>query len=812
MVVSTLPACQSDGMERQPGKLFIGETIDADSGDRSGEPVLLDSADFTTHGVVVGMTGSGKTGLGIVLLEEALLSGVPVLAIDPKGDLANLALTFPSMAAEDFAPWMDEGQARVQQISTDDMAAKTAETWREGLASWGLDGDDVAQLKAAAKPVIYTPGSSAGVQLDALGRLSVPAATDPAIRQDEADATVSGLLGLVGIESDPLSGREHILMSNLIMRSWDEGIDLDLPTLLAQIMDPPMRKLGVLELDTFFPPADRQALVMKLNGLLASPSFAAWAEGEPLDIDKILYDADGNPRAAIMSLSHLEEAERQFAITLLLSRVISWMRTKPGTGELRALVYIDEVMGLAPPIGNPPTKKPILTLLKQARAFGVGLILATQNPVDLDYKALSNAGTWLVGRLQTEQDKNRLVDGLRGADGSTDIGEVERRISSLGKRQFVARSARSMDLPLFTTRWAMSYLAGPMTRDQIAGLMADYVPPTVGEGSGSSHGDDDSPSAKTGPTMADDESTMAPKTPDDLTVRFVHPSAPWAADLGLDVTSSRLEPALAARVSLLFDETKADLRHSEEWEAIIPLTGDSIEVDAAVAVDFDDRDFTSEAPSGARYVAPEFNLTKTALRSAQTALRGMLYSDEVLELFTNPDLKLFSRPGESAEEFAVRCQAEAEKQEDAEVEKIRAKLETKRDRVEAALAKAEDKVAELDTQKGGRRTQQIVDIGSSLLGGLLGGRRSARSMASDARRAASGSRQSRQLDARLETARNRVAEKIDELEDLETEIADALVEIDDEWASKAENIEVVEIALEKSDITIEDFMLVWLPK
>ena len=458
-------------MERPPGHLFLGETIDAATGQRTGTPVLLDSADLTTHGVIVGMTGSGKTGLGVVLIEEARLAGIPVLAIDPKGDLGNLCLTFPGLAPADFEPWIDAGAARVQGTSVADLAAKTATDWRDGLASWGLGPADVATLTGAGAPTIFTPSSTSGVGLNLLGQLSAPSTTDPGARQDELDATVTGLLGLVGVESDPLSGREHVLIANLLARAWDAGTPLDLGGLLGQILDPPIRKLGVLDLDTFFPPADRQALALKLNGLVASPSFARWAQGEPLDIARLLWDADGKARTAIVSLGQLEETERQFVVTLVLSKLISWMRAQPGTAELRVLVYLDEVMGLAPPVGNPPAKKPILTLLKQARAFGVGLVLATQNPVDLDYKAISNAGTWLIGRLQTEQDKNRLIDGLRSADGATDVAAVESTISNLAKRQFMLRSARSSALPRLTSRWSMSYLAGPLTGDQISRLM-----------------------------------------------------------------------------------------------------------------------------------------------------------------------------------------------------------------------------------------------------------------------------------------------------------------------------------------------------
>lgn len=792
---------------RGKGELFIGDRINAE-GERTGPPILLDSGDLTTHGVIVGMTGSGKTGLGVVLLEEALLSGIPVLALDPKGDLSNLALTFPNLDAASFAPWMDEGVARKEDKTTDQLAADTAALWSKGLASWGMDGGDIGKLKSAANPIIYTPGSNAGVPLDALGRLGAPDSDDPSVRQDEADSTVSGLLGLVGIESDPLSGREHILMANLIIRAWDNGEDMDLPILLGQIMDPPMRRLGILELDTFFPAKDRQALAMKMNGLLASANFQAWSQGEPLDIQKMLWDENNKPRAAVVSLGHLEESERHFAITLILSRLISWMRNQSGTGELRCLVYIDEVMGLAPPVGNPSTKKPILTLLKQARAFGVGLVLSTQNPVDLDYKAISNAGTWLIGRLQTEQDKNRLVDGLRAADGGVDVAEVERTISGLGKRQFILRTTKSSDLPLLTSRWAMSYLAGPLTRDQIKDLNQGYEPSQATQAaSGSPSAGEDKPA----PALADDESTMAPKTPKSTPVRYVHSAAPWLGSVGATPGGTRLTAALAARVKLLFDDTKSKLRHTEEWEAIIPLTGATLDLDKAVPVDFDDRDFLSDPPNGATYVLPEFDLTARAITSAKTALKNELYSEEVVTLLNNPELKLWSRPGETPEDFAKRCEAAAEDGADEAAGKIRDKIEKKRDTLDAALAKLEDRVEELETQKEGKRSQQLVDIGSSILGGLLGGRKRSRSMASAARRMNSGRSQSANIASRLETAENRVADKVEDIEELEYDLREALIEIDDTWTEKASQVESVEIPLEKTDIKIEDFDLVWLP-
>jgi hypothetical protein len=800
---------------KKPGELHVGEQIEFQSGDRNGTPVLLDSADFTTHGVIVGMTGSGKTGLGIVLLEEALLAGVPVLAIDPKGDLGNLALTFPNLDAASFEPWMDEGDARVKNTTTAELASATAERWRSGLAGWDLDGSDIQTLAAAANPVIFTPGAASGVPLDVLGRLDPPATDDPAARQDEVDSTVSGLLGLIGVESDPLSGREHILLANLIARSWDAGTPLDMPSLLGQLMDPPIRKLGVLDLDTFFPARDRQALVMKLNGLLASPSFAAWATGAPMDPQSMLWDDAGNARAAVVSLRHLDENERQFAITVLLSRMISWMRAQSGTGQLRCLIYIDEVMGLAPPNGNPSTKKPILTLLKQARAFGVGLVLSTQNPVDLDYKAISNAGTWMIGRLQTEQDKNRLVDGLRSADGSIDMGEIENRISQLGKRQFILRTTRSPALPLFTTRWAMSYLAGPMSRSQITELMADKnleLRSAAGISAMSSSALDSAATAEhPADPIGDDESTLAPSIPDGTIVRYVPSNAPWLEAVGGVPGGNRFAPVLAARVSLLFDDTKAKLRHTEEWEAIVPTGIDGFDVDALTEVDFDDRDFAIDPPPGIRYVVPEFNITKTSLTQAQRAMKNVLYSDESLTLLQNTALKIYSRPNESREAFELRCRVVADEGNDEDAAKLRAKLEKQLGRLQDQIAKAEDRVRQAEIDAEGRKQQQMINLGTSILGGLLGGRRRSRSLGAAARRMGSGRRQTAASQSRVETAMNRLDEKYSDLEELEVKLADSILDLEDEWNDRASAITELDVSLEKTDIAIEDLIVAWLP-
>ena len=456
-------------------ELFVGGLVDPTTHERTGTDVRLKTEDLTTHGVIVGMTGSGKTGLGVVLIEEVLRAGVPALLIDPKGDLTNLCLTFPRLEPADFLPWIDPAQAKTAGMTPDQLAAEQATAWREGLAGWGYGPEQIAALRAATDITIYTPGSKAGVPVNLVGSLQAPSTDDDEIIADEIDGYVSGLLGLVGIAADPLSSREHILLANLIQHSWSAGTSLDLAALLAMVQQPPMRKLGVLDLEQFFPAGDRDALAMKLNGLLASPAFAAWGAGQPLDVQSLLYTADGRGRCAIVTTAHLSDEERQFVTSLVLSKLVTWMRRQSGTTDLRALLYMDEVAGYLPPTANPPTKKPIMNLMKQARAFGVGVVLTTQNPVDVDYKALSNAGTWMVGRLQTDRDKQRLLDGMSAAAGGVDVNAVGDTISGLAKREFVLRRAGKDQPEVFTTRWAMSYLRGPLTRDQIAQVTGPHA-------------------------------------------------------------------------------------------------------------------------------------------------------------------------------------------------------------------------------------------------------------------------------------------------------------------------------------------------
>lgn len=792
------------------GHFYLGSTPD-------DSPLMFEASDLTTHGVIVGMTGSGKTGLGVVMLEEALVSGIPTLIIDPKGDMGNLMLTFPQLLPTDFMPWISESEAGGDAAQA---AFDKASQWKSGLEGSGITPDRIQTLRDTADFTIYTPGSGAGIPLNIIGSLAAPAeGTSAEALQDEIEGVASSLLGLLGMDSDPLSSREHILLANIINWFWSKGRDLDLGSLIGLVQQPPMRKLGVIDLDTFFPPADRVKLAMKLNGLAASPSFASWTEGPDLDIQRLLYGDGDKPQAAIVSLGHLSEDERQFVVTLLLSKMVTWMRAQPGTSDLRALIYMDEVFGYVPPIGQPPSKKPILTILKQARAFGVGLVLSTQNPVDIDYKALSNAGTWMIGRLQTERDKVRLLDGMGASDGSIDVSAIGDTISALDKRQFVLHSTRSSKPQVFGTRWAMSYLPGPLTRGQIEQLTSDasraaamaVVEATTAVSPATSTTAEAAPAA-----LADNESAVLPRLADGVVVRYLDPAASYGDQVGLSPTGKRLQAALAVRVEMLFDDTKSKLRHESEWEAIVTPLGVRFDPDDAIVVDYDDRDLQRKAPDGAVYVLPEAKIAnKTYFKSAQTAIKDHIYRNQELELLHNPELKVFSRVGESRDDFEQRCQLVADERADEDAEKLRKVLVRKTERIAKAIAKAEDKLRELEfdaeSRKKDQRTSQILDIAGGVLGSLLGGRSTTRSITGGLRRSASKGRMKAKAEERLQTAENRYNELLENREELEEEISEDLLEIQDEWTEKAVEIQSMVVGLEKADISIDDVALVWIP-
>jgi hypothetical protein len=798
-------------MGQKPGDLYLGQLLDENTSEPTDARLQLPSHGLTTHGVIVGMTGSGKTGLGVVLLEEILSAGIPALILDPKGDMGNLLLNFPTFDPQEFQPWVDEGEARRKGMSTSELAENTATLWKEGLARSGIDPERMEALRRNVDFRILTPGSTAGIPLNVIGDLSPPTLSwdeDAETVRDEIEGLVSGILVMAGMDPDPLTSKEHILLSNLVEHAWRNGQSLNLPTLIGQIQHPPLRRLGVFDLDTFFPEKERTKLAMRLNGLVASPSFAEWIQGEPLDMDGLLRAPDGRPRASIVYLSHLSESERVFVVTLLLSKLVTWMRQQPGTSELRAFVYADEVMGLAPPTAEPPSKRPILTLFKQARAHGVGMVLATQNPVDLDYKLMSNAGTWMVGRLQTERDKARIIEALRSASGEVDVGAWDARISGLGKRQFVLKTARSPQPSLFTTRWAMSYLRGPFTRSELLRLKPLQALDPKSSATEQVGAVPAPTKEATPPSLASDESPVPPKVATGITVRFLDPGAPWSKEIGVVPGGSRLEAGLAARVRVLFDDQRGNLRHEEEWEAVFFPLDASLEVETAHIVDHDGRDFRNEPQGDVVYALPEPDIEKAQFfQSSKRDIEEHLYRNLALTLFRNAPMKLYSRVGESEDAFRKRCLAAAEERADADAEKLRSQYESKLKTAKSRVSQAERKVRELEVDTDQRRQQELISGAGEVLSMFLGGRRRTRSLSGISSRRS----QTRRTKERLTSAEEKLEEYEEAILELEEELGIELEEIWDRWKNTAEELDSFEVGLEKTDIHLDDLFLFWAP-
>ena len=802
------------GVEAGPGHFYLGGLVD-DSGKRT-EALTYEAADLTTHGVIVGMTGSGKTGLGIDLLEESLLSGVPGLIIDPKGDMTNLLLNFPDLAPSDFRPWIDQTEARRENVTPDEMAARVATEWKDGLAAWDIGQERMRRLRDTTDLTVYTPGSTAGAPLNVLGSLAAPIVRDLEALRDEIEGFVSSLLVLAGIKSDPISGPEHILLATIIETAWSEGHDLDLASLIIQAKDPSFRKLGVFEVDAFIPPRDRTALAMKLNGLVASPSFSAWREGEPLDIGQLLGETAERPdrtRGAIFYLAHLSEPERQFFVTLLLSKVVTHMRAGTGSSDLKALVYMDEVAGFCPPSAEPPSKKPILTLAKQARAFGYGMVLTTQNPMDLDYKVMSNAGTWMIGRLQTERDKARILEGMQTAGGGVDIKALDMSISGLDKRQFVLHTSRGRPPVRFVTRWAMSYLAGPLTKDQLSelpgapvrsepvGTTATSLEPADGGGDGAIATDPPLIPVRPDPVVA------VWKAPSGTPTLFLDPAAPWAGRMGVVAGSLMLKPVVAATVNLLYDEARAKVEHREVFEVIITEPGQTLTELTVIALDHDPRDFVEAPPDGAQFTTPADPMRKARFwTNLKTELTDYLVASRRVTVWKNPGLKLYSRVGERESDFRARCIAAASEGSDRAIAALRDKYRVRIEGVRDQLAVYDRRVADLDADIAASRQGEVFSGVGDVLGAVLGGR--SRNTIS---RAATRRSQTRQIEARRQKAEGSKAARLADLADLEDDLARDVVEITSEWDDRAALIEEIEIPLERVDVEVVEMKMVWVP-
>ena len=783
------------------GVFYLGREYDPAT-QQLGDELLYDSRDLTTHAVCIGMTGSGKTGLCVSLLEEAAIDGVPAIVIDPKGDIANLALTFPQLRPEDFKPWVDAGEAARKGQSVDEFAAATAATWRKGLEEWGQDGERIQRLRDAAVVDIYTPGSNAGRPLSILRSFAAPdpvVANDATALKERVGSAVAGLLGLLGIDADPIRSREFILLSALLDAAWRNGESLDLAALIRSVQKPPFDNVGVFDVESFFPAKDRTELALRINGLLASPGFEAWLAGDALDIQSLLYDANGKPRIAIISIAHLNDAERMFVVTLVTNELVAWMRRQSGTTSLRAIFYMDEVFGFFPPSAMPPSKLPMLTLMKQARAFGLGVVLATQNPVDLDYKGLGNAGTWFIGRLQTERDKARVIEGLLGSDsaGGMDKTQLEAAMSSLPQRTFLMRNVHDAAPVLLRTRWALSYLRGPLTSAEIARLAAsegkESTPPAP------------APATEPAPATTQRAPAMAsgsrPIVPAGVPEKFMAA----AGNQGVEY-----EPRIGARVRAHFVDAKAGLDAWENWYYLAPLTAQGPDWEAAEICNADAIQLLDAPAPNATFA----DVAGSAIAARAFAQHGKSLADHVyrtssLSIMRCPDLKLTSAPGGSESEFRARMALALREKRDAAVDALRRKYASKLDTIEDRARKAEQKLVREKEQSSQQTMSSALSVGGSLLGALFGGRRSsAFGKASSAARSVGRIGKERTDVAHAEADLTALQQQHAALE---AELADEIAALESKFDAGAIAVEQSEIKARKSDTEVTDLALVWQP-
>jgi hypothetical protein len=789
------------------GAFYLGRAYDlAQKQGREGELLLYDSKDLLTHAVCVGMTGSGKTGLCVGLLEEAAIDGIPAIVIDPKGDLANLLLTFPELRPEDFAPWVNEDDAREQGQSVEEYGAQQAELWRKGLAAWGQSGERIRRLRESADFAVYTPGSTAGLPVSILSSFAAPPpelAGDRELLGDRVGTTVTSLLGLLGMDADPIQSREHILLSTILDAAWREGRDLDLAALIGAIQTPSVNKVGVLDLETFYPAGERFKLAMALNNLLAAPGFAAWMEGEPLEIERMLYGPQGRPRVAIFSIAHLGDAERMFFVSLLLNQVLGWMRGQSGTTSLRAIVYMDEIFGYFPPVANPPSKAALLTLLKQGRAFGVGVVLATQNPVDLDYKGLSNTGTWFIGRLQTERDKARVLEGLEGvaAGGEMrfDRGAMEETLAGLGKRVFLLNNVHEDEPVVFETRWVMSYLRGPLTRDQIKVLMDPRRSKAAEPAAGSR-------AVRAAPAAPRSEQPMlGPGIPQHF-VPLRGSAAPGHELL--------YQPMVLAAGRVGFADRKSKLEASEELVTLTPLSGAAVALDWAGMLETDlDLGDLEEGPQGAARFGelPGAAAKKTSYTAWKKEFGDWLYRNRTLELYKSPLLGEYSQPGESEHDFRLRLGQKAREARDEALEKMRKKYAPKLATLQERVRRAEQAVAREAEQAKEAKLQTAISVGATLLGAVIGRKGLSRSSVGRATTAARGVGRSMKQAQDVDRARATVEATMQRLAELEAEFEAETEEIRQSYDPALADLETVVVRPKKKDIAVKLVALAWAP-
>lgn len=819
------------------GSFYLGAEYDLKAGERGENPVNYDARDLTTHAVCVGMTGSGKTGLCIGLLEEAAIDKVPAILVDPKGDITNLLLQFPELRPEDFQPWVNPDDARRKGQTVEEFAETTANLWRDGLAEWGEGPDRIRLLQEAAEFSIYTPGSDVGLPVSILSSLAAPGLDfeehAEAIRE-RISGTVVALLGLVGIQADPIRSREAILLSAIFEHFWAQGQDLDLTRLITSIQKPPVRQLGVFDVDTFYPEKERFGLAMAFNSLVAAPTFRAWLEGEPLDVDRLLYTEDGKPRHSVFYIAHLSDSERMFFVTLLLESVLTWVRRQAGTTSLRALLYFDEIFGFFPPTAEPPSKRPLLTLLKQARAFGLGVVLVTQNPVDLDYKGLTNAGTWFIGKLQAERDKDRVLQGLKGAiaeaGGAGQKVDYDTLISQLGSRVFLLHNVHADRPIVFQTRWAMSYLRGPLTKPQVKTLMEgrkaggerrkparvsarEAAAPAAGEAAPAevaAVGPEGFLSAP--PALAPDvEQVFVPiALSEQEAIRQVAQERGQAeGEVGVHLI---YEPAIFGAAEVRFVDSKRNINEVMEKLLVSQVSGEAERVDwdaaQALAVDFKNLRKGPEqvgANQGPFFASiPAQANTAGKLKDIGKKLADWLHYNNRLPITVHAGLGIAQEAGETERAFNIRLQQAARERRDAEVDALEEKYAGRIDKLEDRLRKQERELAADQADHQARTQEELLSAGETVFGVLMGRRRSLS-------RVTTKRRMTRKAKLEMEKTEEEIADIQADIAELEAELKEAIDEITQKWEEVQDDVSTEEVKPRRTDVDVQMVAVGWLP-
>ncbi len=763
------------------GLFYLGKDVDKDTLEVTEALTLLKNKNFTTHAAIIGMTGSGKTGLGIGLLEEAAIDNIPSIVIDPKGDMGDMLLCDPSFSPLSFKPWVED-EAKAKGEEPLEYAAKVANMWREGILSWGQDEERVAKYASVDK-TIYTPGSSAGVSINILSSLKKPGSE---IMEDSDNfsaylsSTVSSLLALIGVEAKPLESKEFILISQIIAHAWQNSLDIGLDTLVGSIINPPFKKIGVLPIESFYNQNERFKLANRFNSVIASPTFMGWLSGEDLDIQKLLYGKDGKAKVSIFSISHLNDSERMFFVTLLLNKIVAWMRRQSGSNRLKALLYMDEIYGFFPPTKNPPSKEPMITLLKQARAYGLGVVLSTQNPVDLDYKGLSNIGTWFIGRLQTKQDISKVIDGLGGKiDSSITKDEIETLLANLKKRTFFLKSAHLDDIRLFGTRWVMSYLKGPLKKDDISTLMASKK------------------------SLIDNTTITKPSNSSDEFVSAINLKGNVSQRFESDVTGKKeYIPTIGASVEVSYIDARRGIDETREFEIMLNLDGlNSCDWDEEEELDKPLSSFPTKKPNGAKFKqVPSFILEDNGLKACARELKNHIYSSKKLEIYRCKRLRVESNIDESYDDFVVRVQDILQDKYEEELDKLKDRYKNKIDRLESQISRAKMQVEKEEADQ----TNSLISAGMSILSALFG-RKSVTKIGSAVNRS------SRVLKERgdISRAEAKLEELQERLQELENELEEKIDELSQKYSLDNYPIDTIFIKPKKSAIDINEIALLW---